>query len=288
MKSMLITGGAGFIGSNFVKHMMSKHPQYTYIIVDSLTYAGNMENLADVVELPNFIFIRGDVGDRKLVNRVFCEHPITYVVNFAAESHVDRSIEEPDIFLVTNTIGTQVLLDVAKNCWKINPEDKHCRLFRTGVKFLQVSTVEVYGSLGPSGAFHELMPLQPNSPYSASKASADLVVRAYHETFGIPVSITRCSNNYGPYQFPEKLIPLMINNALRDKQLPIYGDGQQVRDWIHVHDHCTALEMVLLHGSDGEIYNIGGSCERTNLQVVIEILDIVGKSTKLILINTTN
>ena len=204
------------------------------------------------------------------------------VVNFAAESHVDRSIEEPEVFFTTNIIGTQVLLDAAKKYWKINPDDKYCKEYKKGVKFLQVSTDEVYGALGETGMFVETMPLMPNSPYSASKASADMIVRAYNETFGLPMNITRCSNNYGPYQFPEKLIPLMINNCLKEKDLPVYGDGMQVRDWLHVSDHCTAIDTVLHKGKDGEVYNIGGNNEKANIEIVKLLIQTLGKSEDLI------
>jgi dTDP-glucose 4,6-dehydratase len=207
---------------------------------------------------------------------------IDFVVNLAAESHVDRSIEDPEVFLTTNVIGTQTLLDVAKRHWKIKPYDKYCCEYMNGVKFLQVSTDEVYGALGKTGMFVETMPLMPNSPYSASKASADLVVRAYHETFGLPINITRCSNNYGPYQFPEKLIPLMINNCLKDKDLPVYGDGMQVRDWLHVSDHCSAIDTVLNKGVDGEVYNIGGNNEKANIEIVKLIIETLDKSENLI------
>jgi dTDP-glucose 4,6-dehydratase len=206
MKNVLVTGGAGFIGSNFVKYMLDRHDEYRIINVDVLTYAGNLENLKDIVDNPNYMFIRADIRDRDRIDEIFASYSIDTVVNFAAESHVDRSIVEPEVFLTTNIIGTQVLLDVAKKYWKVNSDDKYCKEFKTGVKFLQVSTDEVYGALGKTGMFVETMPLLPNSPYSASKASADMIVRAYHETFGMPVNITRCSNNYGPYQFPERQI----------------------------------------------------------------------------------
>jgi dTDP-glucose 4,6-dehydratase len=248
MKNILVTGGAGFIGSNFVKYMLDRHSEYRIINVDALTYAGNLENLKDIVDNPNYVFIRADIRDREKMDEIFASYGIDTVINFAAESHVDRSIVEPEVFLTTNIIGTQVLLDVAKKYWKVNPDDKYCKEFKTGVKFLQVSTDEVYGALGETGMFVETMPLMPNSPYSASKASADLIVRSYHETFGMPVNITRCSNNYGPYQFPEKLIPLMINNCLNGKDLPVYGDGMQIRDWLHVADHCSAIDTVLHKG----------------------------------------
>ncbi|WP_066633775.1 dTDP-glucose 4,6-dehydratase [Desulfolucanica intricata] len=282
MKNILVTGGAGFIGSNFVKYMLDRHNKYKIINVDALTYAGNLENLKDIVDNPNYMFIRADIRDREKMDEIFASYVIDTVVNFAAESHVDRSIVEPEVFLTTNIIGTQVLLDVAKKYWKVNPDDKYCKEFKTGVKFLQVSTDEVYGALGETGMFVETMPLCPNSPYSASKASADLIVRAYHETFGIPVNITRCSNNYGPYQFPEKLIPLMINNCLNDKDLPVYGDGMQIRDWLHVADHCSAIDTVLHKGLDGEVYNIGGNNEKANIEIVKLIIKTLGKSEKLI------
>jgi dTDP-glucose 4,6-dehydratase len=282
MKNILVTGGAGFIGSNFVKYMLDKHPEYRIINVDALTYAGNLENLKDIVDNPNYIFIRADIRDRVKMDEMFVFYGIDTVVNFAAESHVDRSIVEPEVFLTTNIIGTQVLLDVAKKYWKVNSDDKYCKEYKTGVKFLQVSTDEVYGSLGATGMFVESMPLMPNSPYSASKASADLIVRSYHETFGMPVNITRCSNNYGPYQFPEKLIPLMINNCLNDKDLPVYGDGMQIRDWLHVADHCSAIDTVLDKGLNGEVYNIGGNNEKANIEIVKLIIQTLGKSEKLI------
>lgn len=282
MKTILVTGGAGFIGSNFVRHMLTTHPDYKIINVDALTYAGNLENLKDVVDNKNYIFIKADIRDREKIETIFDNYDIDFVVNFAAESHVDRSIEEPDVFLTTNIIGTQVLLDVAKKHWKVNPDDKYCREYKPGVKFLQISTDEVYGALGKTGKFVETMPLKPNSPYSASKASADLIVRAYYQTYGMPVNITRCSNNYGPYQFPEKLIPLMINNCLKEKDLPVYGDGMQVRDWLHVNDHCAAIDTVLHKGKEGEIYNIGGNNEKTNIEIVKLIIKTLGKSEKLI------
>lgn len=282
MKIILVTGGAGFIGSNFIKLMLDKHPEYKVINLDTLTYAGNLENLEDISHNPNYTFVKADIRDREKIDEVFNSYNIDAVVNFAAESHVDRSIEEPEVFLTTNIIGTQVLLDIAKKYWKINPEDKYCREYKSGVKFLQVSTDEVYGALGDTGLFIETMALMPNSPYSASKSSADLIVRAYNETFGMPVNITRCSNNYGPYQFPEKLIPLMINNCLKDKELPIYGDGMQVRDWLHVSDHCEAIDVVLHKGEDGEVYNIGGNNEKANIEIVKLIIKTLGKSEDLI------
>jgi len=282
MKTVLVTGGAGFIGSNFVKLMLRKHPDYNIINLDTLTYAGNLENLSDVDTCSNYTFIKADIRDRETIDQIFKTQDIDCVVNFAAESHVDRSIEEPEVFLTANIIGTQVLLDTAKKYWKVNPDDKYCREYKQGVKFLQVSTDEVYGALGETGLFTEAMPLMPNSPYSASKASADMIVRAYNETFGMPMNITRCSNNYGPYQFPEKLIPLMINNCLKEKELPVYGDGMQIRDWLHVSDHCEAIDVVLHKGKDGEVYNIGGNNEKANIEIVKLIINALGKSEKLI------
>ena len=281
MKNILVTGGAGFIGSNFVKHMLATY-EYHIINLDLLTYAGNLENLKEVENHTNYTFVKGDIGNRKLLDDLFKEYKVDTVVNFAAESHVDRSIENPEIFLTTNVLGTQALLDTAKKHWKVNPEDKYSREYTSGVKFLQVSTDEVYGTLGKEGMFTETTPLAPNSPYSASKTSADLVVRAYYETFGMPINITRCSNNYGPYQFPEKLIPLMINNCLNDKQLPVYGDGMQIRDWLHVKDHCTGIDTVLHKGQIGEVYNIGGNNEKANIEIVKLILKELNKSEELI------
>lgn len=282
MKKILVTGGAGFIGSNFIKMMLKEHQDYKIVNLDALTYAGNLENLDDIAENPNYFFVKGDIRDRQVVGLIFEQYSITHVVNFAAESHVDRSIAEPEAFLTTNIAGTQVLLDAAKRYWKIKPNDKYCKEFKSDVKFLQVSTDEVYGSLGETGKFVEETPLLPNSPYSASKAGADLMVRAYHETFGLPVNITRCSNNYGPYQFPEKLIPLMINNCLHDRPLPVYGDGMQIRDWLHVSDHCDAIDVVLHRGNSGEIYNIGGSNEKRNIEIVKLILKTMEKPDSLI------
>lgn len=264
---VLVTGGAGFIGSNFVHYMLDRYADYYIINLDALTYAGNLENLESVQENPRYTFVKGDITDRELVNGLF-DKGVDVVVHFAAESHVDRSILEPDIFVKTNVLGTQVLLDAAK---------------KYGIqKFVHVSTDEVYGTLGETGLFMETTPLSPNSPYSASKAGSDLLVRAYHETFGLPVNITRCSNNYGPYQFPEKLIPLMIANALNDKSLPVYGDGLNIRDWLYVEDHCSAIDLVLHKGVNGEVYNVGGNNERTNIQIVQTILKELGKPESLI------
>ncbi|MNO26772.1 dTDP-glucose 4,6-dehydratase 2 [compost metagenome] len=264
---LLVTGGAGFIGSNFVLYMLKQHPDYKIINVDALTYAGNLENLKSVEGNSNHTFVKADITDAKVMNELIGQD-VDVVVNFAAESHVDRSILEPDIFVKTNVLGTQVLLDAAR---------KH-----NVTKFIQVSTDEVYGSLGETGLFTEETPLQPNSPYSASKAGGDLLVRAYHETFGLSVNITRCSNNYGPYQFPEKLIPLMISKALADGQLPIYGDGLNIRDWLYVEDHCSAIDLVIHKGRNGEVYNIGGNNERTNVHIVKTILEQLGKPESLI------
>ncbi|MFB9330970.1 dTDP-glucose 4,6-dehydratase [Paenibacillus aurantiacus] len=262
--NLLVTGGAGFIGSNFIRYMIDKYPHYTIVNYDVLTYAGNLENLASVEKHPNYHFIKGDIGDKTLVNDTVKNYAIDIIVNFAAESHVDRSITEPDIFIKTNVLGTQVLLDAAK--------DHNLR------KYVQISTDEVYGSLGETGYFTEETPLAPNSPYSASKAGGDLLVRAYHETYGLNVNITRCSNNYGPFHFPEKLIPLMVTNALEGKDLPVYGDGLNVRDWLHVMDHASAIDLVIHDGRPGEVYNIGGHNERTNITIVKLILELLGKT----------
>ena len=282
MKRILVTGGAGFIGSNFIHYLLENYDDIQIVNLDLLTYAGNLDNLADVAEDKRCFFVRGDIHDRKLVEELFDKWDFDTVVNFAAESHVDRSITDPDLFLTTNVLGTQTLLDVAKNHWKLDPADRYSREFREGVKYLQVSTDEVYGALGPTGMFTETTPLAPNSPYSASKASADFVVRAYDKTYGMPVNITRCSNNYGPYQFPEKLIPLMINNCLAGKSLPVYGDGMQIRDWLYVEDHCAAICAVLEKGELGEVYNIGGNNERANIEIVKLILENTGKGEDLI------
>jgi len=281
-RTILVTGGAGFIGSNFIAYLLEKHPNDAVVNLDVLTYAGNLENLKGVEQNPRYQFVKGDIRDRALVHDLFARHQFTHVVNFAAESHVDRSIVDPELFLTTNIIGTEVLLDEAKRAWKIHPDDKYDKQYAERVRFHQVSTDEVYGALGKEGLFVETMPLLPNSPYSASKASADLLVRAYHETYGLPVTTSRCSNNYGAYQFPEKLIPLMINNCLHDKSLPVYGDGMQVRDWLHVLDHCIAIDVILEKGTIGEVYNIGGNNEKANIEIVKLILKTIGKSEDLI------
>lgn len=268
MMNVLVTGGAGFIGSNFVHYMLENHPDYKIINLDLLTYAGNIHNLDDVMDNPNHVFVQGNITNRELVRNLVKTYNIDHFVNFAAESHVDRSILNPEIFVETNIQGTLALLDVAK---EMNIE-----------KYLQVSTDEVYGSLGAEGYFTEETPLAPNSPYSASKTGADLLVRAYYETYGMNVNITRCSNNYGPYHFPEKLIPLMITNGMDGEQLPIYGDGLNIRDWLHVQDHCQAIDLVLHKGVKGEVYNVGGHNERTNNQIVDIIIEKLGLSRDLI------
>lgn len=281
MRNILVTGGAGFIGSNFIHYLLEKYDYKVYNL-DALTYAGNLENLEDIRDNSRYTFIRGDIRDRALVTDIFNKYDIDCVINFAAESHVDRSITDAETFLTTNILGTQVLLDTARNFWNKCPEDKYCFEYREGMRFIQISTDEVYGTLGNEGYFVETSPLKPNSPYSASKAGADMIVRAYHKTYGMPVNITRCSNNYGPYQFPEKLIPLMINNCINNRKLPVYGDGLQVRDWIHVRDHCSAIDTVLHKGVIGEIYNIGSNNEKTNIYIVELIIEILGKSKSLI------
>lgn len=282
MKNILITGGAGFIGSNFVRYMLNNHTNYRIINLDALTYAGNPENVRDIWNNPNHIFIHADIRDKIAINEVFEKYNIDTVVNFAAETHVDRSIMDPYTFVSTNVLGTNVLLDAAMNSWKTEPLNKYCREYKIGVRFIQVSTDEVYGNLETREKFSESHPLQPNSPYSASKASADLLVRAYHKTYGLPVNITRCSNNYGPYQFPEKFIPLIIINCLENKELPIYGDGNQIRDWLHVNDHCSALDAVLHKGKVGEVYNIGGNSEMTNIEIARFIISRLDKPESLI------
>lgn len=269
--NILVTGGAGFIGANFVYYQISHHPEDRIVCLDALTYAGNLETLAEAMENPNFRFVKADISDREAVNKLFEEESFNIVVNFAAESHVDRSIENPELFLQTNIMGTQVLLEA-------------CRKYQVG-RYHQVSTDEVYGDLPldrPELLFTEETPIHTSSPYSASKASADLLVLAYYRTFGLPVTISRCSNNYGPYHFPEKLIPLMISRALADQSLPVYGKGENVRDWLYVEDHCSAIDLVMRNGRVGEVYNVGGHNERTNLEVVKTILQELGKPESLI------
>ena len=269
-KTYLVTGGAGFIGSNFIHYLLKKHQDILVVNVDKLTYAGNLENLSSVMDDRRHVFVQADICDKDAIEKLFVQYDFDYVVNFAAESHVDRSIKDPDVFARTNVMGTLNLLNIAKEHWLIADDT-----YRPGVKFQQVSTDEVYGALGPEGFFTEATPLSPHSPYSASKASADLFVQAYGDTYRLPLNITRCSNNYGPYQFPEKLIPLMINNCLNKKALPVYGDGMQVRDWLYVEDHCKAIDLVLSKGRPGEVYNVGGHNERPNVFIVKSIIDYV-------------
>lgn len=271
MATFLITGGAGFIGGNYLHLMTKKYPEDRFVCLDALTYAGNLETLQPISNLPNFRFVHGDIRDRKKVYSLFEEERFDYVINFAAESHVDRSIENPQIFLETNIIGTSVLLDA-------------CKKYQVK-RFHQVSTDEVYGDLPLDRSdllFKEDTPLHTSSPYSSSKAAADLLVLAYHRTYSLPITISRCSNNYGPYQFPEKMIPLMIQKASRDEKLPVYGDGKNVRDWLHVFDHCQAIDLIVRNGKDGEVYNVGGHNERSNIEVVKTILKSLNKSEDLI------
>lgn len=269
MKKILVTGGCGFIGSNFVRHALERCSDYRIINLDKLTYAGNPANLKDIEENPRYRFVKGDICDSALVNRIFPEEQIDTVVHFAAESHVDRSITGPADFVQTNIMGTFNLLEAARQAWlKEGVLTQVCR-------FLHVSTDEVYGSLGETGAFQETTPYDPRSPYSASKASSDHLVSAYFHTYGLPTLMTNCSNNYGPYQFPEKLIPLIINNALQGKSLPVYGDGKNIRDWLYVIDHCEAILTVLQRGKIGETYNVGGNSEKQNIEIVHTICDIL-------------
>lgn len=272
MKTYLVTGGAGFIGSNFIHYMFKKYEDIKILNLDKLTYAGNLENLKELESNTNYVFVQADICDKEAVEKIFNEYDIDYVVNFAAESHVDRSIREPEVFVKTNVLGTVNLLNVTKNAWEI--EDG----FKEGKKYLQVSTDEVYGSLDETGYFKETTPLDPHSPYSSSKTGADLMVKAYFDTYRMPVNITRCSNNYGPYQFPEKLIPLLINNCLNHKPLPVYGDGMNIRDWLYVEDHCKAIDMVINNGKLGEVYNIGGHNERTNIHIVKTVISYLNEN----------
>lgn len=268
MKTYLVTGAAGFIGANFVKYMLTKYPDIKIVVLDLLTYAGNLGTIAGDIDGVRCEFVKGDIGDRALADRLFDQYKFDYVVNFAAESHVDRSIENPQLFLKVNILGTQNLLDAARRAWVKGKDAFGYPVWQEGVRFHQVSTDEVYGSLGAEGYFHETTPLDPRSPYSASKTSADLFVKAYFETYKMPVTITRCSNNYGPYHFPEKLIPLIIKNILEGKPLPVYGDGTNVRDWLYVEDHCKAIDAVLHQGRTGEVYNVGGHNEKQNIDIV--------------------
>jgi dTDP-glucose 4,6-dehydratase len=270
--TILVTGVAGFIGSNFVYYYLRKYKNRKIIGLDKLTYAGNLDNLSKLTqeEKKRFVFIKGDINDRKLLEEIYSKYEIDGIINFAAESHVDRSIHDPGIFVKTNVLGTQTLLHVFKEHYDERKKQK----------FLQISTDEVYGALGPTGYFTEETPLDPHSPYSASKASSDLIVKAYHDTYGLNTNITRCSNNYGPYQFPEKLIPLMIHNALNHKELPVYGDGKHVRDWLYVEDHCKAIDLVFEKGKSGEVYNIGGHNEKENIEIVKLIITCLQEKTK--------
>ncbi|MBR8734875.1 dTDP-glucose 4,6-dehydratase [Fusobacterium necrophorum] len=309
MKTYLVTGGAGFIGTNFVKYMLAKYHNISIVVLDKLTYAGIKENIQKEIDTHKIKFIHGDICDIKLVDDIFQQYEIDYVVNFAAESHVDRSIENPKVFLETNILGTQTLLDAAKKFWTVGKDEKGYPIYKENKKYLQISTDEVYGSLkkdipdGETLVFHdkeldillknrgkvktfgktfftEYTPISPKSPYSTSKASADMLVMAYKETYHMPVNITRCSNNYGPYQFPEKLIPLIIGNILQGKTLPVYGDGMNIRDWLYVEDHCKAIDMVLEKGKLGEVYNVGGFNEEANIIIVKKIIDIISNIMK--------
>ena len=282
MKTYLITGAAGFIGGNFIKYMLAKYPEIKIVVLDLLTYAGNLGTIAEDIDGERCEFVKGNICDRALTDELFAKYQFDYVVNFAAESHVDRSIENPQLFLVTNILGTQNLLDSARKAWVTGKAATGYPEWREGVRFHQVSTDEVYGSLGAEGYFHETTPLDPRSPYSASKAAADLLVQSYHRTYGLPVTISRCSNNYGPYHLPEKLIPLMIVEALHDRPLPVYGDGKNVRDWLYVKDHCRAIDLILRHGKEGEIYNVGGHNEMKNIDIVKLICRELGKPEELI------
>ncbi|MEI6840986.1 MAG: dTDP-glucose 4,6-dehydratase [Methanomicrobiales archaeon] len=273
--NLLVTGVAGFIGSNFVYHYLDRHPERTITGIDNLSYAGNLDNLSALTDeqRERFLFVKADITNPDQVRKIFEDYPVDGVINMAAETHVDRSIYDPQVFLKTNILGTHVLLEAAKHSWQ-----KH-GAWKKGSKFLQVSTDEVYGTLGESGFFSETTPIDPHSPYSASKASADLIVKAYHDTYGMPVTITRCSNNYGAYQFPEKLIPLVITNALHHSSIPVYGDGKQVRDWLYVEDHCRAIDLVFEKGRSGETYNIGGNTEKENIIIIKEVLCLLEKMT---------
>ena len=275
MKTYLVTGAAGFIGANYLKYILKKHEDVRVVVLDLLTYAGYLGTISEDIDNERCFFVKGDICDRKLIDNLFAEYRFDVVVNFAAESHVDRSIENPQIFLQTNILGTQCLLDAARSAWQSGRDEQGYPTWRSGVRFHKVSTDEVYGSLGAEGYFMETTPLNPHSPYSASKTSAAHIVCAYRDTYHMPVSITRCSNNYGPYQFPEKLIPLVINNILQGKKLPVYGAGTNVRDWLYVEDHCKAIDLVITKGANGCIYNVGGHNERQNIQIVKIIIRTV-------------
>lgn len=275
MKTYLVTGAAGFIGANYIKYILAKHEDIRVVVLDALTYAGNLGTIAKDIDDDRCYFIKGNICDRNLADQLFSEYKFDYIINFAAESHVDRSIENPQLFLQTNILGTQNLLDAARCAWVTGKDEQGYPTWRRDVRFHQVSTDEVYGSLGDEGFFTEDTPLCPHSPYSASKASADFIVLAYRDTYKMPVTITRCSNNYGPYQFPEKLIPLVIKNILEGKRLPVYGKGTNVRDWLYVEDHCKAIDLVVCHGKNGEIYNVGGHNEKQNIEIVRLIIGTI-------------
>lgn len=280
MKTYLVTGAAGFIGANYIKYLLHKkyaNEDIRIIVLDALTYAGNLGTIKDDIDGKRCLFIKGDIRDRALADQLFAEYDIDYVVNFAAESHVDRSIEDPQLFLSVNILGTQNLLDAARRAWVTGKDEQGYPAWKPGKRYHQVSTDEVYGSLGTEGFFTEKTPLCPHSPYSASKTSADMIVMAYRDTYHMPVTITRCSNNYGPYHFPEKLIPLIINNILEGKQLPVYGEGTNVRDWLYVEDHAKAIDAVLERGRIGEVYNVGGFNEEQNINIVKLIIGIIAR-----------
>ena len=285
MKTYLVTGAAGFIGANYIKYILAKHSDVKVVILDALTYAGNLGTIAKDIDNERCFFIKGDICSREVVDGLFAEYRFDYVVNFAAESHVDRSIENPQLFLITNILGTQNLLDCARRAWVMGKDEQGYPTWRKGVRYHQVSTDEVYGDLPldrPDLFFTEETPIHTSSPYSSSKAAADLLVLAYHRTYGLPVTISRCSNNYGPYHFPEKLIPLMIANALADKPLPVYGEGLNIRDWLYVEDHCKAIDLIIHKGRVGEVYNVGGHNEKQNIEIVKIICKELGKPESLI------
>lgn len=275
MKTYLVTGAAGFIGSNFIKYMLAKHDDIRIVVLDALTYAGYLGTIDNDIDNKRCFFVKGNICDRNLVDNLFKEYNFDIVINFAAESHVDRSITNPQLFLETNILGTQTLLDAARKTWVTGKDGNGYPTWRKGVRYHQVSTDEVYGSLGNSGFFTEQTPLSPHSPYSASKTSADLIVIAYRDTYKMPISITRCSNNYGPYHFPEKLIPLVIRNILKHRPLPVYGKGDNVRDWLYVEDHCKAIDLVVSKAPDGSIYNVGGHNEMKNIDIVKLIIKTI-------------
>ena len=285
MKTYLVTGAAGFIGANYIKYILAKHNDIKVVILDALTYAGNLGTIAKDIDNERCVFIKGDICSRDVVDGLFAEYRFDYVVNFAAESHVDRSIENPQLFLITNILGTQNLLDCARRAWVMGKDEQGYPTWRKGVRYHQVSTDEVYGDLPlarPVLFFTEETPIHTSSPYSSSKAGADLLVLAYHRTYDLPVTVSRCSNNYGPYHFPEKLIPLMIANALADKPLPVYGKGENERDWLYVEDHCKAIDLIIHNGKVGEVYNVGGHNEMKNIDIVKLICKELGKPESLI------